>query len=39
MLYYLETASQIVLRAIYSKSDQGDLSAKAIRDIPQNASV
>ncbi len=30
MIYYLQTASEMVLITIYSKSDQGDVSAEQI---------
>ena len=33
MIYYLQTASEMVLITIYSKSDQGDVSAEQIRRI------
>lgn len=32
-IYYLKTASQIILVAFYSKSDQGDISAEKINRI------
>ncbi|MEM6286792.1 MAG: type II toxin-antitoxin system RelE/ParE family toxin [Bacteroidota bacterium] len=33
VLYYVETAERVILVTIYSKSDQGDISAKALRTI------
>jgi mRNA-degrading endonuclease RelE of RelBE toxin-antitoxin system len=33
LVYYLKTAERIVLIAIYSKSDQGDIAAKEVRAI------
>ncbi|GAB5536329.1 MAG: hypothetical protein Rubg2KO_25780 [Rubricoccaceae bacterium] len=33
MIYYARTAERVVLVTIYSKSDQGDISAAAIRQI------
>lgn len=33
MIYYLATADLVVLLTIYSKSDQGDISARKLRQI------
>ena len=33
VIYYLKTQARVVLVTIYSKSDQGDISADAIRKI------
>ena len=33
LIYYLETKESVILLTIYSKSDQGDISAKKLRDI------
>jgi mRNA-degrading endonuclease RelE of RelBE toxin-antitoxin system len=33
LIYYLATAESVVLLTIYSKSDQGDISAKKLREI------
>lgn len=35
-LYYLKTSTQIILVTIYSKSDQGDISADTINRIVTN---
>ena len=33
VLYYVETAERVILVTIYSKSDQGDISASVLRQI------
>jgi hypothetical protein len=33
MIYYLQTASEVILITIYSKADQGDVSVEQIRRI------
>ena len=36
MIYYLETADRVLLLTIYSKSDQGDVSANRLKEIVES---
>lgn len=38
VLYYIETTDRVILVTIYSKSDQGDISASALRQIIDESS-
>ncbi len=39
VVYYVEVAERVILVTIYSKSDQGDISPSALRQIIEEASL